>query len=298
MLASERTLKVLNSLLSRKNFPGKWRIENLIVAVVKARMGYYFHPLGFWWQIENVSTMKTFLVNCENSTSALIRRLLENNQIIFVDIGANLGWYTLLVKALNSNSKIFAFEPMNSVRDKFYQNLRQNGFHDVRVESCALGASSDISRLWSYSDNNGMHTLYPVKDWGAASGQEVRIEKLDRYIDQLSKEDLPILLKLDVEGSEMEVLKGGTSVLEVDNTQIIIEINETLLATARTSVEELFAFLRSFGFIGFWISPDLKLVSPSLQNSLPHRDKLPSLEGANYFFTKNVEKIANKIQII
>lgn len=261
-------------------------------------MGYYFHPLGFWWQIENVSTMKTFLVNCENSTSALIRRLLENNQIIFVDIGANLGWYTLLVKALNSNSKIFAFEPMNSVRDKFYQNLRQNGFHDVRVESCALGASSDISRLWSYSDNNGMHTLYPVKDWGAASGQEVRIEKLDRYIDQLSKEDLPILLKLDVEGSEMEVLKGGTSVLEVDNTQIIIEINETLLATARTSVEELFAFLRSFGFIGFWISPDLKLVSPSLQNSLPHRDKLPSLEGANYFFTKNVEKIANKIQII
>jgi FkbM family methyltransferase len=298
MLASERILKLLNSLLSRKYFRGKWRIENLIVALIKARTDYYLHPLSFWWKIEDKSTMKTFLVNCENSTSAIICRLLENERIIFVDIGANLGWYTLLVKSLNSNSKIFAFEPMNSVREKLFQNLRQNGFDDVRVESCALGSSSDIARLWSYSDNNGMHTLYPVKDWGAASGQEVRIEELNSYRDQFSQEELPILLKLDCEGSEMEVLKGATSVLEVNNTQIIMEINETMLETAGTSVEELFALLRSFGFIGFWITPDMKLLSQSLQNSLPHRDKLPSFEGANYFFTKNVEKIANKIQII
>jgi FkbM family methyltransferase len=287
MLGSLRILKELNTFLTRGYFPGKWRVENFLVAMVRIRPDFYLHPLGFWWRIEDDSTKRTFLVNCENSTSTLLKKLYGDKQIVFVDIGSNLGWYSLLARSLNSNSIVFAFEPMNTVREKLLQNLKRNGFQNIHVEPCALGSSADIAKIWSYSDNNGMHTLHPVKDWGAKPVQEVRIEVLDRFTDLFLQEKLPILMKLDVEGSEVAVLKGATSLLRVDDIQMIIEVNETMLLAAGTSTEELFAVLNSFGFFGYWISPDGALVAQSTEVPLPHRGKLPNFEGANYFITKS-----------
>ena len=287
-------LRSLNWFLTRKNFPGKWRIEKFIVSVVKVRTGYYSHPLGFLWNIENESTKRTFLVNCEDTTSKVISKLLKNDRVVFVDIGANLGWYSLLVKSLNPSSIVYAFEPMAWVREKLHQNLQKNGFSDVKIESCALGASSATRRIYSYLGNDGMHTLWPVKEWGAEPGQEVKIEVLDSYTEQLNEENLPILLKLDVEGSELNVLQGCNNLLSGSNVQMIIEINETTLSAAGNSVEELFEFLRLFGFSGYWISPDMALVASSFENPLPHRGKLPEFEGTNYFFTKNNVEFLHK----
>lgn len=294
MIVSARALRMLNLILSQKYFPGKWRIEKFIISIVKVRTGHYFHPRGFWWSIENDATKKTFLVDCENTTSELISKLLKNERVVFVDIGANLGWYSLLVKSLNPSSIVYAFEPMAWVREKLHQNLQRNGFSDVKIESCALGASSATRRIYSYLGNDGMHTLWPVKEWGAEPGQEVKIEVLDSYTEQLNEKNLPILLKLDVEGSELNVLQGCNNLLSGGNVQMIIEINETMLSAAGNSVEELFEFLRSFGFSGYWISPDMTLVASSFENSLPHRGKLPEFEGTNYFFTKNKMEFPHK----
>ena len=297
MSSSLRTLKVVNSFLKRENFLGKWRIENFLVALVKISPDYYLHPFGFWWRIEDKSTKRTFLANCENSTSDLFRKIFGTEKIVFVDIGANLGWYSLLAVSLNSNSEVFAFEPVNSVREKLQQNLKRNGYLNTHVESCALGTNPHTAQMWSYSGNDGMHTLHPIEEWGAKPGHEVRIEILDRYTELFCKPNLPILIKLDVEGSEMDVLKGGISLLKVDNVQMIIEVNETMLLAGETSTEELFVFLRSFGFFGYWISPDTTLIAQNAELPLPHRGKLPDFEGANYFFTKNVEAVTRKVSV-
>ena len=297
MPSSLRTLKVVNSFLTRKNFPGKWRIENFLVSLVKVSPDYYLHPFGFWWRIEDQSTKRTFLANCENSTSDLFRKIFRSQEIVFVDIGSNLGWYSLLATSLNSNSKVFAFEPMNSVREKLQLNLERNGYLNIHVESCALGTIPHTAQMWSYSGNDGMHTLHPVEEWGAKPGHEVRIEVLDRYTELFCEPNLPVLVKLDVEGSEMDVLKGGMSLLKVGNVQMIIEVNETMLLAGGTSTEELFAFLKLFGFLGYWISTDTTLIAQSAELPLPHRGKLPDFEGANYFFTKNIEAVAQKVNV-
>ena len=297
MPSTLRTLKVVNSFLTRKNFPGKWRIENFLISLVRVSPDYYLHPFGFWWRIEDRSTERTFLANCENSTSDLFRKIFRTEEIVFVDIGSNLGWYSLLATSLNSNSKVFAFEPMNSVREKLQLNLERNGYLDIHVESCALGTVPHTAQMWSYSGNDGMHTLHPVEEWGAKPGHEVRIEVLDRYTELFCEPNLPVLVKLDVEGSEMDVLKGGISLLKIDNVQMIIEVNETMLLAGGTSAEELFAFLKLFGFLGYWISTDTTLIAQSAELPLPHRGKLPDFEGANYFFTKNIEAVAQKVNV-
>jgi len=267
------------------------------VAIVKVSPAFYLHPFGFWWRIDDKSTRRTFLANCESSTSDLFRKVIGEEKIVFVDIGSNLGWYSLLATALNSNSKVFAFEPVNSVREKLQHNLQRNGYKNTHVESCALGTYPHNAQIWSYSGNDGMHTLHPVEGWGAKPGDEVRIEVLDRYTELFCEPNLPVLVKLDVEGSEMDVLRGGISLLKIENIQMIIEVNETMLLAGGTSTEELFIFLRSFGFYGFWISPDAVLIAQTDDLPLPHRGKLPALEGANYFFTKNVDSISLKINM-
>jgi FkbM family methyltransferase len=297
MPSSSRALQVVNLFLARSNFPGKWRIENFLVALVRVKPDYYLHPFGFWWRIEDNSTKRTFLANCENSTSLLFRKICGTQEVIFVDVGSNLGWYSLLATSLNSKSQVFAFEPMDSVREKLQQNLERNGYLNTHVYSYALGAIPHTSQIWSYSGNNGMHTLHPVEEWGARPGQEVKIVNLDSIREIFCKPHLPILVKLDVEGSEMDVLKGGISLLKVDNVQIIIEVNETMLQAGGSSADELFAFLSSFGFFGYWISPSMALVAQSSESPLPHRGKLPNFEGANYIFTKNVEAIAQIFKI-
>lgn len=267
------------------------------MAIVKVSPNFYLHPFGFWWRIDDKSTKRTFLANCENSTSTIFTRVFGKEKIVFIDIGANLGWYTLLATSLNSNSKVFAFEPVDLVREKLKENLKQNGYRDTIVESCALGSTPHTAQIWSYSGNNGMHTLHPVEGWGAEPSHEVKIEVLDQYTKIFCNQGLPILVKVDVEGSEMDVLKGGISLLKVENVQMIIEVNENMLLAGGTSAEELFAFLRSYGFFGFWISPDSVLIAQTVNLPLPHRGKLPTLEGANYFFTKNPESISLKMTI-
>lgn len=292
MPSSLHTLKAMNSFFTWKNFPGKWRIERFLLSLIRLSPDYYHHPFGFWWLIEDESTKGTFLANCENSTSSLIRKISGTTKIVFIDIGSNRGWYSLLATSLNSNSEVFAFEPVDSVRQKLKENLKRNGYGNTRVFSCALGADSHTTQIWSYSGNDGMHTLYPIEEWSAQSGHEVTVETLNQYTKLILDLDLPILVKIDVEGSEMDVLQGGTNLLRQGNLQIIIEINETMLLAGNSSAEEIFAFLKSFGFSGFWISPDSMLVAQNEEIPLPHRGKLPALEGANYFFTKKPEAMA------
>lgn len=297
MASSSRVLRIVNKFLSRRYFPGKWRIENFLVTLVRVKPDYYYHPFGFWWRIEDKSTKRTFLANCENSTSVLFRKYCEADKIVFVDIGSNLGWYSLLATSLNSKSEVFAFEPMDSVREKLLQNLKRNRYFKTHVYSFALGMNPHSAQMWSYSGNNGMHTLHPIEEWGAKPSQEVEIETLDQFKEIFCKQKLPILVKLDVEGSEMDVLRGGTSLLKVDTLQLIIEVNETLLKSGESSADELFAFLRSFGFFGYWISPNMTLVAQSLKLPLPHLGKIPDSDGANYFFTKDVEGVRQKFKV-
>lgn len=250
--------------------------------------GFFLHPLGFWWEIEDETSKRTFFANCESSTTNLIRKITDKHKILFVDIGANRGWYSLLATSLNSESVVIAFEPEDTVRDKLQVNLTRNGFDNVQIFSCALGANPHTAQIWSYSGgNDGMHTLYPIEDWNAVSGKQVTVRTLNECLKPVRDSGLPIVIKIDVEGSEMDVLRGGFEILQQNDVQIIMEINETLLRAGQTSSAAIFEYLKSFGFSGYWISPSGNLVTQGKATLLPHKGKVPELEGANYFFTRD-----------
>lgn len=295
MRPSLHALRVANWFFTAGNFRGKWRIERFVLPRVHLEPAFYLHPFGFWWKIEDESSKRTFLANCENSTTNLIEKVADSNQMMFVDVGANRGWYSLLATSLCSASVVIAFEPEASARSKLNENLEKNGYRNVRVFSCAVGANPHTAQIWSYFGNDGMHTLYPIEDWNAASGSQVEVRTLDECLGSVRNSKLPILIKIDVEGSEMDVLRGGSEVLRRDDVQLVVEINETLLRAGQTSSAKIFEYLKSFGFSGYWISPHNTLVAQGKSSPLPHQGKIPELEGANYFFTRDPMGLAKKV---
>lgn len=180
----------------------------------------------------------------EPAETRLVRELLNPGDT-FIDIGAHIGWFaTLGAKIVGERGQVVAFEPyeMNSAMLKY--NLQQNSCTNVRVTESALGSRKGcVSLVNSGGDSGGVTAL----DWGSEERVEVPITTLDESEGELG----PIaLVKIDVEGWEAHVLRGGRKTLSRAR-YVLMEINRPALVQARSSPEELFDLLRNAGFTTF-----------------------------------------------
>jgi FkbM family methyltransferase len=128
-----------------------------------------------------------------------------------IDIGANIGLYTCL--AASHGKHVVAIEPMPSNLKFLYRNLVRNGFTDVEVFPLALSSSAGILRI--FGDGTAASLL---QGWAGApekSCKIVPVTTLDVIVNTRF-DGLPLLIKLDVEGFETEVLKGGQRTMSLD----------------------------------------------------------------------------------
>jgi FkbM family methyltransferase len=149
---------------------------------------------------------------------AITRYLLEHVRLaagdVALDVGANIGWYSLLLQRLSEpGANIFAFEPDPRTYRLLCANLAANAADRVSALNLALGAAPDTLELRRYKDsNNGRHTLIPGA--GSADIVRVRVETLESFWGSQGLSARPIrLLKVDVEGFEYFVLRGAGELL-------------------------------------------------------------------------------------
>lgn len=138
---------------------------------------------------------------------------------LFVDVGANVGSYTILAAAV-VGARAIAFEPVPGTFERLVDNMRLNHL-DERVR-CLNAAVSD--RGGSVVLTNDMDTKNHVlaHDERAASTTTVEAVALDSVLER----EFPALLKIDVEGYELSVLDGARHTLEKDAlSAVIVESN-------------------------------------------------------------------------
>ena len=140
---------------------------------------------------------------------------------IAVDVGANVGIYSLGLAGLGAN--VWAFEPSSTVRPALVDNVRLNQAEDrVRVLPFALGAEN--GRAVFTSDLEGTNHL--VKDRPTGPTETVEIRTLDNVLADprggLADEDV-FLLKIDAEGEDEAVLRGALVLLERCRPVVIVE---------------------------------------------------------------------------
>lgn len=132
---------------------------------------------------------------------------------VFVDVGANLGWFTLQAARLDKVQRVVAVEPDVGNHRLLQTNLDRNGLASrVDAVACALGEAVGLARLSRYKGSNlGKHSL--AVDHGQG-GTWVPVQSLDGLLGQLGLAQAPIAaIKVDVEGYEPLVLAGARSAL-------------------------------------------------------------------------------------
>ncbi len=174
---------------------------------------------------------------------------------LFADIGANIGSYTILA-ACAIGAKVVAVEPVQSTFDRLVRNIAINGSIDrVEFHRCALGSSSGGTVRLTQNEDAENHVIPDGEN--LENGVEVPL----RSLDDILHGRVPRFLKIDVEGFEQEVLKGGMATLRDPNLKVlIIELN-TFGSRFGVSDSELADLLQDCGFSFFAYQPrDRRLV--------------------------------------
>lgn len=192
----------------------------------------------------------------EPETADLVCSILGPG-MAFVDVGAHIGEYTLLAaRRVGEHGEVHAFEPDARAHEVLVENVRLNGlerivrFHPWAVSDAdgetrlRLGAEPALSALATAGSSRG----------DARDGPRVRTVALDSYVDGRRLD----LVKIDVEGAEMLVLRGARQLLARSSGQapvIVFECAADNYARFGYSPRELFRLLSDAGYVVWRYDP-------------------------------------------
>lgn len=179
----------------------------------------------------------------EPFTAELFARSVGEGHTV-IDGGAYLGFYTLLAaRRVGPEGAVLAFEPNPRTFQVLVRNVRENGFED-RVIALPVGIDSGTSqrRFYLTGDDASKSSLFVPKRWLQAT--EIDCTNLDAALGSR-----PIdLVKLDIEGGEVEALRGmRRSLASSPDPSVIVECNPGALSRAGTTPHELLDELRAAG---------------------------------------------------
>jgi len=166
----------------------------------------------------------------------------------FVDIGANIGMITLHARSLVGEAgRIDCFEPNPDCVAAIRANLALNAITNVVVHPCGLGEQAGPMTLHLTSEYTGTATLLDIGD------ATVRAFTVDVEVGDDALVEPPRVIKIDVEGFELQVLRGLRRTLAASAPFVITEVVESQLARAGTTTADLAAFFGALGYEVFGI---------------------------------------------
>jgi FkbM family methyltransferase len=170
-----------------------------------------------------------------------------------LDVGANIGIVSLwLSKLVGPTGRVHAFEPNPELCEMLAQAIRRNEASNICPYAIALGARTDQLDLRIRSGNTGSGSLVPKDGLGGSKVFSVPVRTLDAVVAEERIESIR-LIKIDVEGFEAEVFRGGLRVLQSTRPQaILFEFVERW--EGRLSDQPVFRILQEAGY-GFFSIP-------------------------------------------
>jgi FkbM family methyltransferase len=154
---------------------------------------------------------------------------------LFVDCGANLGWFSIIAAA--RGARVVAFEPFAPNAALLRNTISRNGFDDrIEMHERALGAAPGLARLDLSDDNQGDHRVAV----GPTRRRSVEVEVVTVDATLAGRE--PTVMKLDTQGSEVTILRGSAVALSA-NPMLVLEFWPYGLRRCGASADELLAIV-------------------------------------------------------
>jgi FkbM family methyltransferase len=207
-------------------------------------------PTGPWIRVSGVSCFEWVVFEGGQSPEtrtldAFLERVRPGATV--VDVGANIGLYTLSVAArAGPRGRVLAVEPNPLAARRLRENVALNQFENVAIVEAAMADAPGTLRLHLAPDSE-CSSLFET-ELGTGGGVEVRVTTIDAEVERarLARVDL---LKIDVEGAEIRALIGAERLLTGPDAPILlVEANPIMLHAAGASMGELRRCVESYGY--------------------------------------------------
>jgi FkbM family methyltransferase len=272
----------INSFLM-KSWPQRYRTAQFCFRQGLAKLPYLPVPvrlrispaeqIEFWWSrvIPFFDENRGFFDYWADDVGDLrfLWRILEPG-MVFMDIGAYQGIYSLVAgNKLQQDGTIIAFEPSPREYRRLRMHLCLNGLSGARAEQIALGATAKPTTFFQViTGDTARNGLRPPACSDPVAKISVNLISLDDYVTrrQLTRLDI---IKLDVEGGEMDVLRGAAGVLAKFRPLLICEVLDATTQVWGYNARQIISTLQDEGYDWFEFTEDGSAVPHAIQDEYP-----------------------------
>jgi FkbM family methyltransferase len=182
--------------------------------VTRTREGFYIYTNPFDDTISlTIAQTGRFLESEEPLVTTIFNELVDEKSTV-IDVGANIGWYTLL--AARRAQKVYSFEPDPASLELLKRSILRNGFNNIEMYPCCVSDHTGTAILYlGDSRNLGLHSI--VRNVGSK-----KIEVRSVTIDSIFPTQTIDLMKIDAEGAEQLVMQGASKMISEGRLKHVI----------------------------------------------------------------------------
>ena len=210
---------------------------------------------------------------------------------VFVDVGANIGLFSLIAaRRLAGSGKVYAFEPAQVTFRRLQENVELNDFSNVQCFQSALSDESGEFPFYTSEDGfDAWNSFSPPIAGESFSREFIQSVKWDQFARLHQLGGKVTMMKIDVEGWESRVLEGARESFSREDAPLLqVEFTEEASASAGFSCDRLYHLLEELGYRMFVYDPEKRDLAPD-----PLRPSYPYL---NLIATKHPDKARERLR--
>ena len=177
---------------------------------------------------------------------SIIKKLSDKNNLLFIDCGCNYGFYSFYTASLSKNNNVISIEASRDTSKEFIKNLRLNNFKNIHFLNKSV-SNSDDENISFYESVNDWESSQAHNNFKFESELKVKSVKIDSLLKDYSLDKHALVIKLDVEGNEINVIKGALDVIQRFDPLIIIEFSKYIFEN-KDNIDYLKYFLNKYNF--------------------------------------------------
>ena len=154
-----------------------------------------------------------------------IKKFSNKNKILFLDCGCNYGFYSFYASSLNTLNEVISIEASVNTSKEFIKNLSLNNFSNINFLNKAI-SNTDNDDINFYESENDWESSQIHSDFKLNFKTKIKSVKIDSLLSDFSLEKYTIIIKLDLEGNEVNAIKGALDIIQKTNPLIIIEFSK------------------------------------------------------------------------
>ena len=178
----------------------------------------------------------------------LLKKISDRSKIFFFDCGANFGFYSLFIASLNQKNKILAFEASPKTLEEFEKNIEINNFKSIQVKNLAVSNLIE-EKLDFYESEKDWESSVDKSNFNKGLKISVKTTTLDKVSENISLTDFFTVMKIDVEGHEMNVIEGSLNLIEKFSPLIIIEFSKFISKNEYYNYSYLKNFMTKYNYV-------------------------------------------------